>query len=233
MHFGWDAERLLTVFLEKGKEQVYKVRNRITNNRISSFALNFCSICLGVWCKGPRCKEEGVSNRNLLLQRVSWFLFSPLPPLSLSLSLSVSLSLFSFWLYCSLLLLRLFRSLLSICFLLSFSQPLPHFFPLFFPSSCYDDCPMKESYAAACGHRFCNGCWSTYITMKIKEGQSRRINCMVRQKQFFPLWTLPVCSHSLPLPLISSRFLFLCLSRSTSSLTQYCSLGSQMQHHLR
>lgn len=43
---------------------------------------------------------------------------------------------------------------------------------------CCDDVPHKNSTALNCGHRFCNECWKTYITMKIEEGQSKRITCM-------------------------------------------------------
>eukprot|EP01111_Echinosteliopsis_oligospora_P007913 TRINITY_DN2326_c0_g1_i1.p1 TRINITY_DN2326_c0_g1~~TRINITY_DN2326_c0_g1_i1.p1 ORF type:complete len:717 (+),score=210.13 TRINITY_DN2326_c0_g1_i1:95-2245(+) len=44
--------------------------------------------------------------------------------------------------------------------------------------SCYTEVPGDETTALSCGHRFCNDCWQTYITMKIKEGDSNRILCM-------------------------------------------------------
>jgi ariadne-1 len=37
---------------------------------------------------------------------------------------------------------------------------------------------MDATTALPCGHRFCNGCWGLYVSLKIKEGQARRITCM-------------------------------------------------------
>jgi ariadne-1 len=36
----------------------------------------------------------------------------------------------------------------------------------------------EETLAMNCGHRFCRDCYTTYLTGKIKEGESRRIMCM-------------------------------------------------------
>lgn len=44
---------------------------------------------------------------------------------------------------------------------------------------CYDDCPLSETIQInGCGHRFCNNCWTTYIKIKIRDGQSCNIMCM-------------------------------------------------------
>jgi ariadne-1 len=35
---------------------------------------------------------------------------------------------------------------------------------------CTDDFSAKDTYALACGHRYCNGCWKTYLDLKIASG---------------------------------------------------------------
>jgi len=35
----------------------------------------------------------------------------------------------------------------------------------------------EKSCALRCKHRFCHSCWSSYLTMKIKEGEVARLNC--------------------------------------------------------
>lgn len=44
-------------------------------------------------------------------------------------------------------------------------------------SICSEDVPGEECTALACLHRFCNQCWTTYLTMKITEGEAARIKC--------------------------------------------------------
>lgn len=60
--------------------------------------------------------------------------------------------------------------------------------------SCYDEYKGEETTALSCGHRFCNDCWKvlysvyyclesiemwqTYVTMKIKDGESTHVKCM-------------------------------------------------------
>ncbi|KAI3922021.1 hypothetical protein MKX01_005710 [Papaver californicum] len=43
---------------------------------------------------------------------------------------------------------------------------------------CMEDCSFNEVTMMDCGHNFCNKCWTQHFTIKIKEGQSRRIRCM-------------------------------------------------------
>lgn len=44
---------------------------------------------------------------------------------------------------------------------------------------CYDDCTMADTtQLSGCGHRYCNTCWTTYISIKVRDGQSRNIKCM-------------------------------------------------------
>lgn len=38
--------------------------------------------------------------------------------------------------------------------------------------------PKMSTLALACGHRFCQDCYTQYIEGKIKEGESRKIQCM-------------------------------------------------------
>jgi len=42
---------------------------------------------------------------------------------------------------------------------------------------CCDDVDATESCALTCEHRFCHSCWSSYLSLKIKEGEVLRINC--------------------------------------------------------
>jgi ariadne-1 len=43
---------------------------------------------------------------------------------------------------------------------------------------CCDDFKMKDTSILACSHRFCNGCWETHMTIKIRDGESRTMKCM-------------------------------------------------------
>ncbi|XP_026400172.1 probable E3 ubiquitin-protein ligase ARI2 isoform X1 [Papaver somniferum] len=43
---------------------------------------------------------------------------------------------------------------------------------------CMEDCSINEVTMMDCGHSFCNKCWTQHFTIKITEGQSRRIRCM-------------------------------------------------------
>eukprot|EP01006_Ploeotia_vitrea_P037404 TRINITY_DN66126_c0_g1_i1.p1 TRINITY_DN66126_c0_g1~~TRINITY_DN66126_c0_g1_i1.p1 ORF type:complete len:673 (-),score=102.88 TRINITY_DN66126_c0_g1_i1:1202-3199(-) len=45
-------------------------------------------------------------------------------------------------------------------------------------STCFDDVPPSDAFGLSCGHIFCKDCWTTYITTKVKEGQSRDLRCM-------------------------------------------------------
>ena len=43
---------------------------------------------------------------------------------------------------------------------------------------CYDDESGLQTYAMKCGHRYCAGCYSQYLTQKVKEeGEAARIQC--------------------------------------------------------
>ncbi|ELR17896.1 IBR domain containing protein [Acanthamoeba castellanii str. Neff] len=44
--------------------------------------------------------------------------------------------------------------------------------------SCMDDVLEDNTTKLACGHRFCNDCYQTYVAMKINEGQANAITCM-------------------------------------------------------
>ncbi|KAL2471794.1 putative E3 ubiquitin-protein ligase ARI1 [Abeliophyllum distichum] len=46
---------------------------------------------------------------------------------------------------------------------------------------CFEEFPANETTAVNCGHCFCNDCWAEYFTVKINEGQSRRITCMAHK----------------------------------------------------
>ncbi|KAI3946089.1 hypothetical protein MKX01_024845 [Papaver californicum] len=43
---------------------------------------------------------------------------------------------------------------------------------------CMEDCSFNEVTMMDCSHTFCNKCWTQHFTIKINEGQSRRIRCM-------------------------------------------------------
>eukprot|EP01119_Soliformovum_irregulare_P021754 TRINITY_DN730_c0_g1_i2.p1 TRINITY_DN730_c0_g1~~TRINITY_DN730_c0_g1_i2.p1 ORF type:complete len:592 (-),score=120.57 TRINITY_DN730_c0_g1_i2:10-1785(-) len=43
---------------------------------------------------------------------------------------------------------------------------------------CYDDGDASTFTKLNCGHQFCNECWTRHVSLKINEGQSRRIHCM-------------------------------------------------------
>ncbi len=43
-------------------------------------------------------------------------------------------------------------------------------------SICGEDMPAESCTALGCAHRFCNDCWKTYLTTKIKEGETK-LNC--------------------------------------------------------
>lgn len=43
---------------------------------------------------------------------------------------------------------------------------------------CCDDDPNLDTFAMKCGHRFCAGCYTQYLSQKIKEeGEAARIKC--------------------------------------------------------
>lgn len=43
---------------------------------------------------------------------------------------------------------------------------------------CYEDSPSLQTYAMKCGHRYCAGCYTQYLTQKVKEeGEAARIQC--------------------------------------------------------
>eukprot|EP01006_Ploeotia_vitrea_P016498 TRINITY_DN47199_c0_g1_i2.p1 TRINITY_DN47199_c0_g1~~TRINITY_DN47199_c0_g1_i2.p1 ORF type:complete len:407 (-),score=53.74 TRINITY_DN47199_c0_g1_i2:762-1982(-) len=44
--------------------------------------------------------------------------------------------------------------------------------------ACFDDVPLSDAYAPSCGHFFCNDCWTAQISLKVKEGQAQKLNCM-------------------------------------------------------
>ncbi|CAH2051566.1 unnamed protein product [Thlaspi arvense] len=43
---------------------------------------------------------------------------------------------------------------------------------------CVEDVPVHQTTRMDCGHCFCNNCWAGHFTVKINEGQSKRIRCM-------------------------------------------------------
>ncbi|CAD5324327.1 unnamed protein product [Arabidopsis thaliana] len=44
-----------------------------------------------------------------------------------------------------------------------------------------DDLPSNVMTRMECGHRFCNDCWIGHFTVKINEGESKRILCMAHE----------------------------------------------------
>lgn len=42
---------------------------------------------------------------------------------------------------------------------------------------CTEEVGADESCALTCGHRICHGCWNSYLTMKITEGEVQRVSC--------------------------------------------------------
>lgn len=46
---------------------------------------------------------------------------------------------------------------------------------------CFDEVPAKELTTMDCGHCYCNSCWTKHFTVKINEGQSKRITCMAHK----------------------------------------------------
>ncbi|OAY76225.1 putative E3 ubiquitin-protein ligase ARI2, partial [Ananas comosus] len=43
---------------------------------------------------------------------------------------------------------------------------------------CFEKIPSSGVTEMGCGHFYCNGCWTEYFIIQIKEGQSRHITCM-------------------------------------------------------
>ncbi|CAD5318628.1 unnamed protein product [Arabidopsis thaliana] len=46
---------------------------------------------------------------------------------------------------------------------------------------CVEDVPGYQLTRMDCGHSFCNNCWTGHFTVKINEGQSKRIICMAHK----------------------------------------------------
>ncbi|CAL9223113.1 unnamed protein product [Arabidopsis halleri] len=46
---------------------------------------------------------------------------------------------------------------------------------------CIEDVPGYQMTRMDCGHSFCNTCWAGHFTVKINEGQSKRIICMAHK----------------------------------------------------
>ncbi|KAK2971050.1 hypothetical protein RJ640_017202, partial [Escallonia rubra] len=46
---------------------------------------------------------------------------------------------------------------------------------------CMEEIPANKTTMMDCGHCFCNNCWTLHFTVKINEGQSRRIRCMAHK----------------------------------------------------
>ncbi|VVB10838.1 unnamed protein product [Arabis nemorensis] len=46
---------------------------------------------------------------------------------------------------------------------------------------CIEDVPGNQMTRMDCGHCFCNTCWAGHFTVKINEGQSKRIRCMAHK----------------------------------------------------
>lgn len=118
MHFEWDSERLLTLFFDKGKEEVYKV----------------CGV------RDPSASKSKMQGE--------------------------------------------------------FSCP-----------TCMDDVELSDTTELNCGHRFCNDCWTSYVTIKINEGFSRNIKCMA-----------PKCNIKFDEGLIPQLVDAVCCARYTDSL---------------
>ncbi|KFK40054.1 hypothetical protein AALP_AA3G324100 [Arabis alpina] len=46
---------------------------------------------------------------------------------------------------------------------------------------CIEDVPGNQMTRMDCGHCFCNSCWAGHFTVRINEGQSKRIRCMAHK----------------------------------------------------
>ena len=44
---------------------------------------------------------------------------------------------------------------------------------------CFSDIPPGTTVAMSCGHGFCEDCWRQHISIAVREGQSRRVACML------------------------------------------------------
>eukprot|EP01125_Pyxidicula_operculata_P015443 TRINITY_DN523_c2_g3_i1.p1 TRINITY_DN523_c2_g3~~TRINITY_DN523_c2_g3_i1.p1 ORF type:complete len:898 (+),score=199.16 TRINITY_DN523_c2_g3_i1:179-2872(+) len=45
---------------------------------------------------------------------------------------------------------------------------------------CMDDVDYQDTTSLSCGHRFCNGCWQTFVSLEIKEGRAKTLTCMAK-----------------------------------------------------
>ncbi|XP_059653950.1 probable E3 ubiquitin-protein ligase ARI2 [Cornus florida] len=63
---------------------------------------------------------------------------------------------------------------------------------------CIDDVPGSEVTRMACGHYFCNSCWTEHFIVKINEGQSKRIRCMAHK-------CYAICDEAIVRNLVSKR----------------------------
>ncbi|ORX55054.1 hypothetical protein DM01DRAFT_1030428 [Hesseltinella vesiculosa] len=57
------------------------------------------------------------------------------------------------------------------------AKKLPSDLQPFMCEICCDDDPEIDTVCVACGHRFCFTCYQHYLTQKIRDGESRRIEC--------------------------------------------------------
>nr|CAD1837294.1 unnamed protein product [Ananas comosus var. bracteatus] len=60
---------------------------------------------------------------------------------------------------------------LTLCFVYFISRPVTC-------AVCFEKIPSSGVTEMGCGHFYCNGCWTEYFIIQIKEGQSRHITCM-------------------------------------------------------
>ncbi|KAH3758959.1 RING/U-box superfamily protein [Pelomyxa schiedti] len=47
-------------------------------------------------------------------------------------------------------------------------------------SVCFDTVDGEDTLQLSCGHRFCNNCWASYISFKIRDGEAKSLYCMAK-----------------------------------------------------
>ena len=85
--------------------------------------------------------------------------------------------------------------------------------------ACMDDVAISDTTMLRCGHRFCNDCWTTYISIKIKEGESKNITCMMDKcKVKFDEALIPWCAAAAASPSMLTASPQLCRRRAVQEV---------------
>jgi ariadne-1 len=89
---------------------------------------------------------------------------------------------------------------------------------------CIDELPRSECEAMACGHLFCNNCWSRYLQIQIDEGQS----CHIRCPAISPKQCIVMCDEAKVTKLVDgptqTKFTFALMNNfiDNNKLTKWC-----------